>query len=78
MFVADQPDESAKAVAARLSEISVVLKSYKSEHNGIWIYPVPADDERSYLEAESARRRAISDHIGRALRGERPAQPRPE
>jgi hypothetical protein len=74
-FVADKPDESAKAVAEKLSEISGVLKSYKSEHDGIWIYPVRADTERSYREAESAGHRAISDHITRALRGDHTPEP---
>jgi hypothetical protein len=70
-FVADKPDESAKAVAEQLSEISGVLKSYRNEHDGIWIYPVRAHEERQYLQAESERRQAISQHLKSALHGTR-------
>lgn len=62
-FVGDSPDESAKEIAGKLSDISSVLKSYQSEHDGIWIYPVPVDEERAYRQAEAERRKAIADHL---------------
>jgi hypothetical protein len=69
IYVANNPDESAKAIAAKLGEVASVLKSYKAEHDGIWVYPVPADDERQHLQAEAARVRAASDHLKQMIHG---------
>jgi hypothetical protein len=69
IYVADKPDESAKAVAEELAEISGVLKSYKHEHDGIWIYPVPVDEERVYREAEAAARKARAEHLHQMIHG---------
>lgn len=68
-FVGDSPDESAKEIAGKLSDISSVLKSYQNEHDGIWVYPVPVDDERAYREAEAARRKAMRDHLQQMIYG---------
>jgi hypothetical protein len=67
IYVSDKPDESAKAVAEQLSEIGKILKSYRTEHDGIWIYPVPASEQRDYLQQEAAKRQAARDHINRAV-----------
>lgn len=69
IYVSDKPDESAKAVADKLSEIGKILKSYRTEHDGIWIYPVPAREKRDYLQQEAAKIQAARDHIHRALHG---------
>ena len=69
LYVADKPDESAKAITEKLGEVASVLKSYKAEHDGIWIYPVPADEERQYLQAEAAKRKAQSDRVKRMISG---------
>lgn len=68
-YVGDSPDESAKAITEKLGEVASVLKSYKAEHDGIWVYPVPADEERQHLQAEAAQRKAGRDHIQRMLSG---------
>lgn len=70
LYVADKPDESAKAITEKLGEVASILKSYQAEHNGIWIYPVRADDERAYRQAVAAQRNAASDHLKRMLHGD--------
>jgi hypothetical protein len=67
IYVSAKPDESAKAVAEQLSEIGKILKSYRTEHDGIWIYPVPPREERDYLQQEAANIQAARDHINRGL-----------
>jgi hypothetical protein len=67
IYVADKPDESAKAVAEQLSEIGKILKSYQTENDGVWVYPVPAHEKRDYLEHEAAKGQAARDHIDREL-----------
>lgn len=67
IYVADKPDESAKAVVEQLSEIGKMLKSYRTEHDGIWIYPVPAGEQGDYLPQEAVKRQAARDHINGAL-----------
>ncbi len=69
VYVGDSPDESAKAIAAKLADVASVLKSYQAEHDGIWVYPVPADEERQYLAAEAAQRKAMHDRLQRTIHG---------
>lgn len=69
LYVADKPDESAKAITEKLGEVASVLNSYKAEHDGIWVYPVPADEERQHLQAKAARVKAASDHIKKVISG---------
>lgn len=39
-----------KSVQNALYDIAGTLKEYKEEHDGIWVYTVPGDEERSYRE----------------------------
>jgi hypothetical protein len=39
-----------KTVEKALYEISGTLKEFKSQHGGIWVYTVPADEERNYYQ----------------------------
>jgi hypothetical protein len=71
LYVADKPNESANAITEKLSEIASVLNSYTAEHQGIWVYPVPADGERQYRQAIVDQRKAQSDRINRMLHGNR-------
>lgn len=70
----DTPSESAKAIAEQLSQIGRILKSYQAEHDGIWTYPVPADEQRSYTQQRAAEAKAARDRTMRDLQGrqERP------
>jgi hypothetical protein len=62
-YVGDSPDESAKTIAAELTKVASVLKSYKAEHEGIWVYPVPAEEERQHSQAQAPQQSAAHDHI---------------
>jgi hypothetical protein len=42
--------EKGKTVEKALYEISGTLKGFKSQHSGVWVYTVPADEERSYYQ----------------------------
>jgi hypothetical protein len=69
-YVGDSPDESVKAIAGKLDEVAAILKSYKTEHEGIWVYPAsPADEQWQHLQSEAAQRNAVHDHIQRMLSG---------
>jgi hypothetical protein len=76
LFVGDSPSESANAVAKEIAGISGILKSYQAEHNGIWTYPVPPDEEREYRQIVAAQMKAQADMIKRMLYAthEQPAQ----
>ncbi|MDT5016349.1 MAG: hypothetical protein QOD39_2509, partial [Mycobacterium sp.] len=41
-----------KNIKDALYDIAGTMKSYKTEHNGIWVYTVPGDEERRRRESE--------------------------
>jgi hypothetical protein len=63
LYVGDSPNESAKAITEKLGEIASVIKSYKGEHSGIWVYPLSGDDERQYRQTKAAEQHAASGHL---------------
>jgi hypothetical protein len=57
---------------SRRSATASTLTEYEDEHTGIWVYPLSADEQRAYLEAEREARREkqqkVQETINRALR----------
>lgn len=62
--------EKNRTVEKALYEISGTLKGYKSQHGGIWVYPVPADEERQYHAAVAEQLSVNRSRIARMLRGD--------
>lgn len=43
-------DNAAQKIADNIAAVASTLASYNSIHDGIWVYTVPADDERRYRD----------------------------
>ena len=56
-----------KTVKDALYDIAGIIKSYTREHDGIWVYTVPGDEERKYKEDLAAYRKGVQDQVMREL-----------
>jgi len=56
-----------KTVKDALYDIAGIIKSYTREHDGIWVYTVPGDEERKYKEDLAAYRKGVHDQVLREL-----------
>ena len=56
-----------KTVKDALYDIAGTIRSYKREHDGIWVYTVPGDEERKYKEDLAAYRKGVHDQVLREL-----------
>lgn len=54
--------EKARTAEKALYEISRTLKGYRKEHEGIWVYNMPADEERQYYVDLAARLKQREEH----------------
>lgn len=59
-----------KSAEKALYEIADTLQSYKKQHDGVWVYTIPGDDERQYYAELRERIRQQHDRTMRRLRGE--------
>ncbi len=57
-----------RSVEDALYKVASTLNKYQSQHGGIWVYTVPAEDERQYRTAVTEQRRARSSPFGQMLR----------
>jgi hypothetical protein len=66
-------DNIPKTIADNIEAVASILESYKDIHGGVWVYTVPGDQERQYLDEGAAHRavqlKAARDHINRGLYG---------
>jgi hypothetical protein len=62
--------EKSRSAEKALYEISGTLKSYKKQHDGIWVSTVPGEEERQYYANLSAHLKERHDAIDRQLNGE--------
>jgi hypothetical protein len=69
-----------KTVEDALYDIAGTLKGYKQEHDGIWVYTVPGDEERQYDDQlrTDAEQRTEDFYEAATRRSDTPAQPQDE
>lgn len=63
-------DNAPQKIADNIATVASTLASYNNIHDGIWVYTVPGDNERRYLDERSAQFKAVHERISRQLRGQ--------
>jgi hypothetical protein len=62
--------EKGRSAEKALYKIADTLNGYTKQHNGVWVYAVPAEDERGYYQRIKDELRSRSERVRRQLRGE--------
>ncbi|CDO89536.1 hypothetical protein [Mycobacterium triplex] len=64
-------EQPSNPIVGILSQIAATLSQYQNEHEGIWVYPLSADEQRRHLQEQEATRREkqqeLNDLVDRAL-----------
>jgi hypothetical protein len=65
--------EPAEQLSEAIGKVASTLESYKAEHDGIWFYSKPGEEERRYLDERFTEAKAAHESIMRQLQGKRDA-----